>query len=610
MGISVRWSKDIRVSAVFCAVWLDSTYASRKQEAREALERLIRLGAAATQSAAAAVALIEGDIERTVATWCIPAYTTAKAAGVSRLVPALGRTLTLPCSQARDAGLELPIADLADGMLCARRIHLRWGPDAGVIWIARIGSQAFSIHEIEAFEYSVVLVERELGYLAREEDIIVQRERATVEVAQFHEQLQSQYALYRALAKHLPDTVVLIFDADLRVRLNEGNHSIPVLPSTPSHELGQHIAQYFPAEAASRIDVACKEALIGNQQLLEIRSGERILELSVGPLQDAPLVKTFGLVIGRDVTESRRKHEQSTAYGMRLQALVHNLDDGILVEDENRRVQLCSNRLCDIMRLELPCDVHMGSDCRELTTKMASICFIPEAFEESTSQLVEGNTLNRRELIYLADMRIIERDYSPLSVLDCRMGHLWVYRDVTQREQSKDLLQRQADQLRALSLVDELTGLYNRRGFLTLATQQLKLCDRTMRPALVVFVDLDGMKRINDELGHEVGDQALTETASTMRQCFRYSDVIARLGGDEFVALAIDAPEDTAEAIQARLYEKLAELNAKPGRPFELQFSVGMAPYDLSRAEMIEEVLARADSLMYEQKRARKAARK
>ena len=131
-----------------------------------------------------------------------------------------------------------------------------------------------------------------------------------------------------------------------------------------------------------------------------------------------------------------------------------------------------------------------------------------------------------------------------------------------------------------------------------------------MRPALVVFVDLDGMKRINDELGHELGDQALTETANTMRQCFRYSDVLARLGGDEFVALAIDAPEDTAAAIEARLYEKLADLNAKPGRPFELQFSVGMAPYDLSRAEMIEEVLARADSLMYEQKRARKAARK
>ena len=240
---------------------------------------------------------------------------------------------------------------------------------------------------------------------------------------------------------------------------------------------------------------------------------------------------------------------------------------------------------------------------------MACICFIPEAFEESTAQLVEANESRKRELIYLADMRIIERDYSPLSTTDRPMGHLWVYRDVTQREQSKDLLQRQADQLRALSLVDELTGLYNRRGFLTLATQQLKLCDRTMHPALVVFVDLDGMKRINDDLGHDFGDQALIETANVLRQCFRYSDVIARLGGDEFVALAIDAPQQMSSTIQQRLYDKLAELNAKSGRRFELQFSIGIAPYDPSRAEMIEEVLARADSMMYEQKRARKALR-
>ena len=428
-------------------------------------------------------------------------------------------------------------------------------------------------------------------------------------VAQLHERLNSQHSLYRELAKHLPETAVLVFDADLRVCLDEGAQAIAAMPRRTSVDSGYLVSQRFPADASPRVNLACERALKGCKESFEIRCHDRVLELSVGPIQDAEGSTELGLVLTRDVTENRRKQDQAIAFGARLEALVQNLDDGILVEDENRVVQVCSNRLCDVMRLDLPSDVHIGCDGRELAAKMASICFIPEAFEESTAQLVESNTANRRELIYLADMRIIERDYSPLSVLDRPMGHLWVYRDVTQREQSKDLLQRQADQLRALSLVDELTGLYNRRGFLTLATQQLKLCDRTMRPALVVFVDLDGMKRINDELGHDFGDQALTETANTLRQCFRYSDVLARLGGDEFVALAIDAAEDTEKAIHKRLYEKLAELNSKPGRPFELQFSVGMAPYDPARAEMIEEVLARADSSMYEQKRARKAAR-
>jgi diguanylate cyclase (GGDEF)-like protein len=90
----------------------------------------------------------------------------------------------------------------------------------------------------------------------------------------------------------------------------------------------------------------------------------------------------------------------------------------------------------------------------------------------------------------------------------------------------------------------------------------------------------------------------------------RYSDVIARLGGDEFVALAIDAASDTADAIQNRLREGLSKNNSKPGRAFELQFSIGIAPYDPASAEMVEEVLARADGLMYEQKRARKSERK
>ena len=289
---------------------------------------------------------------------------------------------------------------------------------------------------------------------------------------------------------------------------------------------------------------------------------------------------------------------------------MESLDDGILVEDERRQVQLCNNRLRELMQFDTGDAPHLTQDGHELMTRMASVCFIPEAFEESTNSLIESRTAKRNELVYLADMRIIERDYVPLSVENRSVGHLWVYRDVTQREVGKDSLQRQADEQRALSLVDELTGLYNRRGFLTLATQQLKLNDRTLSPALIVFVDLDGMKRINDELGHEFGDQALVETSNVLRHCFRHSDVIARLGGDEFVALAIDAAPDTCDSIEQRLREALADNNSKPNRQFELQFSIGIAPYDPNSAEMVEEVLARADALMYEQKRARKAERK
>ena len=585
-------------------------YNARKQEARDALESLLHLIAAATPSLALAIMLVDGDIERSIAARGLASYANSNRHGMSQRVLNAEHTLVLNGAQLASDGVHLPLEqDWTQWTFALRRLQSRWGNHVGVVWVAREQSRPFLHHDLTLIEQSAALVERELGFLARQEDIIVQRERATVEVAQFHEQLHEQHALYRELAKRLPGTAVVVFDADLKIRLNEGWRALAQAPSAAADNLGQHVAQCLAPHDAARIDAVCRLALQGNHESLELHIDERTLDLSVGPLRDASSSTSLGLIVIRDVTEALRKHAQSTATGARLQALVQNLDDGILVEDENRRVQVCSNRLCEIMRLELPSHRHIGCDGRQLANQMASICFIPEAFEESTLQLVDANASSKRELIYLADMRIIERDYSPLTMADRPMGHLWVYRDVTQREQSKDLLQRQADQLRALSLVDELTGLYNRRGFLTLATQQLKLCDRTMRPALVVFVDLDGMKRINDELGHDFGDQALIETANTLRHCFRYSDVVARLGGDEFVALAIDAAQDMGGTIQQRLYEKLAELNAKPGRQFELQFSVGTAPYDPARAEMIEEVLARADSAMYEQKRVRKARR-
>jgi PleD family two-component response regulator len=112
---------------------------------------------------------------------------------------------------------------------------------------------------------------------------------------------------------------------------------------------------------------------------------------------------------------------------------------------------------------------------------------------------------------------------------------------------------RMQEQIRSLSLVDELTGLYNRRGFLTLASQQLKLAHRLKKRMLLVFADLDGMKRINDTLGHQEGDKALIEIAKILKETFRESDIIARLGGDEFVVLTLEKSVSSDDAITKRL---------------------------------------------------------
>src|SRR5664279_208380 len=160
--------------------------------------------------------------------------------------------------------------------------------------------------------------------------------------------------------------------------------------------------------------------------------------------------------------------------------------------------------------------------------------------------------------------------------------------------------------LREMSLVDPLTLLYNRRGLLALARQLFKVADRMRRRVSHIFVDLDGLKVINDSLGHGVGDQALLETTELLKETFRDSDIIARMGGDEFVVLAMENAGADAELWTARLQENLRARNARADRSYLLSLSIGIVYYDPDAPRELDDLLARADRLMYEEKRAKR----
>ena len=160
--------------------------------------------------------------------------------------------------------------------------------------------------------------------------------------------------------------------------------------------------------------------------------------------------------------------------------------------------------------------------------------------------------------------------------------------------------------LHSLSLLDDLTGLHNRRGFLALAERHMRLILRK-GAALLVFVDLDDLKSINDTHGHLEGNRALTGTADILRACFRQSDILARLGGDEFCVLMTDVCQDSAEQVGKRLQERVDLTNAMPGSRFRLSLSVGIAHVPGVHQPPLEELLGLADALMYEQKRSKQA---
>jgi len=146
-----------------------------------------------------------------------------------------------------------------------------------------------------------------------------------------------------------------------------------------------------------------------------------------------------------------------------------------------------------------------------------------------------------------------------------------------------------------LALTDELTGLCNRRGFMAIAERQLKIGHRTGRGIVLFFMDIDGMKQINDSFGHGEGDRALKRMAKALKMTFRDSDVIARLG---------EASDNSETAIRARLAEDLKSVSAGETR-YTITLSLGAVRINICSSASIGEWMVRADQAMYEQKRRR-----
>ncbi|MEO7660283.1 MAG: diguanylate cyclase, partial [Pyrinomonadaceae bacterium] len=164
--------------------------------------------------------------------------------------------------------------------------------------------------------------------------------------------------------------------------------------------------------------------------------------------------------------------------------------------------------------------------------------------------------------------------------------------------------------LRNLSLTDDLTKLYNRRGFLTHAQQQIKLEKHsgTARGLNLLFADMDGLKMINDTYGHEAGSDAIIALSNILGSLVRSADLVARWGGDEFVILTIGSTDENAAIMVDRIKGRLAEHNRHSNLPYDISCSIGIATFDPDSSSSIESVIAEADESMYKDKKLRKIA--
>jgi diguanylate cyclase (GGDEF)-like protein/PAS domain S-box-containing protein len=153
--------------------------------------------------------------------------------------------------------------------------------------------------------------------------------------------------------------------------------------------------------------------------------------------------------------------------------------------------------------------------------------------------------------------------------------------------------------LRLISITDPLTGLYNRRGLFALAEQQIKLVNRSKQWLSVLYADLDNLKEINDQFGHQEGDATLMRAADILRATYRESDIIARIGGDEFVVIIVSDERRSSKVIHSRLQQNLDAYNEGAKAAYTLSLSTGIAMYDPLHPVSFEDLLREADRFMY-----------
>lgn len=247
----------------------------------------------------------------------------------------------------------------------------------------------------------------------------------------------------------------------------------------------------------------------------------------------------------------------------------------------------------------------LGYRAEEMAGRNLAEFLSPSTLSQFTSYLkqVQNRRLNEGQMIVLTkDGR--ERIWQYRNLLYEEAGEtpyiIGHAQDVTEIQQSREMLHN-------LSITDDLTILYNRRGFFTLAAQALKVARRTGKGLMLLYADLDGLKKVNDKLGHDAGSTMIVETARLLKETLRDSDIIARLGGDEFVSLINDSSTN-GDQIKKRIQAKVDDFNKNQNRPYKLSLSMGISILPPTGEMSIEELVALADRRMYAHKHERREA--
>ena len=358
---------------------------------------------------------------------------------------------------------------------------------------------------------------------------------------------------------------------------------------TAKEALGSSISILFDnrrgLEATSLFDKVAQGENVTQHEMVHLKKGRTPIDISltISPIMDGKSI-TGASVVARDITERKRAAGSMAQQAAAMKASM----DGMAIIDHTG--------LCIYMN-DAYAKIFGYADTSRLIGSTWEMFFFEEELNRLKEQIMpavwrDGSWRGEASGLKLNGSSL------PLEISISSVdggGLVQVVRDITERKKIEETL-------RNSSLKDDLTGLFNRRGLLKQAAPYFDFARRQKESLLLLFIDLDGMKKINDEFGHNEGDAALVTTAKILNRSFRSSDIIARLGGDEFTVLVTDRHTNKDDAIN-RLNANLKAYNENETRGFKLAFSIGVAQLESERMTCFEELLEQADQAMYEQKR-------
>jgi len=448
--------------------------------------------------------------------------------------------------------------------------------------------------------------EDELGQLAKSFDAMaVMLETKDLEREQVEKALVESEEKFRSISASAKDSIIMMDSDGLITYWNEAAEKI--FGYSSGEAIGKDLHTFIAPQRYYRSFIKgldyFKKTGRGNAvgKTLELSAlrkdgSEFPIELSLSSVYLENRWSAIGIM--RDITEQKHAEKRLQESEERYRIAIERSNDAVAIAEGDCYI-FVNQKFLDIFGYEKPEDVVGKSrfmivhpDDRQIVMERS----LKRQAGEQVPPKYEFKGIAKNGAVLYIEVSTAIVTYSGKTVL------LIYLRDTTERRHMEERLQ-------TMSLTDELTGLYNRRGFIALSEQQLKIAERTKKNMLLFFADLDKMKQINDTLGHQEGDKALIEVAATLKQAFRESDIIGRMGGDEFAVLAIDTTDKTGEVLMERLHDCLDDYNRREGRNYQLSLSTGTAHYDPETPSTLDELVIQADALMYEEKRKGKGDR-